>query len=76
MKTKTFNPGAITKKRIELDLTISDISYEMRKDGMKVSETTLRNWERGDTSPNAPQLAALARALMTDNLDDFFSEVE
>ena len=53
----------IRKRRLELNLTLDDISRELTKRGIEATDSTVGNWELDKTAPGADDLAALADIL-------------
>lgn len=55
-----FTPTKLRECREKADLTLADLIFELDKVGLRISRPTLINWETGETSPGANDLAILA----------------
>ena len=54
---------ALRKRRVEIDLSISDVVKKLYPMGVDIHDDTLRNWEDNKGQPDADQIPALARVL-------------
>ena len=43
------------------DLTQTDLIFELDKVGLRISRPTLISWEAGDTTPDANEIALIAK---------------
>lgn len=50
----------LRKCREELNLTQTDLMFELDKIGLRISRPTLINWETGVTAPDVNEIAVLA----------------
>jgi len=67
MQVKTqFDHKVIAAGRANLGINRDELAFRMRLAGAKVSVSTLRNWERGTTAPDAHYMPFLASALECD----------
>ena len=55
-----FIAEKLRKCREEKNLTQTDLMFELDKIGLRISRPTLINWETGETTPDANELAVLA----------------
>ncbi len=55
-----FIAEKLRKCREEKNLTQTDIVFMLDKIGLRISRQTLINWETGETTPDANEVAALA----------------
>lgn len=67
-----FNNEFLRKLREEKGWSRRDMMLELYKAGLDVSETTLSNWEFGESEPDVSSLASIAK-LFKVKLENFIS---
>lgn len=58
-----FRHTLLKTRREFLDLSHLDVVKRLYEVGVNISDDTLRNWETGETTPDANKLPALAEVL-------------
>ncbi len=58
-----FRNAQIRKAREEKNLSIEDLTFELRKQGNKISSRSILLWEKGDRTPNAKNIGYLSQVL-------------
>lgn len=71
MKNTTFNYKRLLDQRNKLALSQFDLSMKMNEAGVEVTPSTIGNWERGESSPDAALLGVLAVVLKL-SVDDLY----
>ena len=61
MHTQHFDHQEIRRLRDFLQWTMDDLAQRCQRMGFDVSESTLTNWEKGETTPDADKLVSLAQ---------------
>jgi DNA-binding XRE family transcriptional regulator len=56
-----FNHALLKKSREENKLTHTELMFELAKHGLRVSRSTLINWELGRTEPKVSDVYAIAK---------------
>ena len=63
MDKSTFHHALLLKQRQRLALTRRDVMLQLLDVGVDVTESTLANWEAGESAPDADVLLGLAKVL-------------
>lgn len=63
---KSFEGKRIKTAREEKGWTISDLHFQLAKNGTRMSLQSLRNWEKGSAIPSCENLLALSYILERD----------
>ena len=58
-----FSKEKLKELREKRGLSLSDMSHDLAKLGLRLTVETLRNWERGRHSPNVSDIEIIARLL-------------
>lgn len=67
-QTKEQSIGSkIKKARNKLGLSRRFLMLLLYKEGVEITEQTLKNWESGKSSPQISVISALSKALKVDN---------
>ena len=56
-----FIAEKIKKCRTEAGISQETMMFDLDKEGLRISRTTLCNWETGDTTPDANEIAVIAK---------------
>jgi len=72
---KKFDPEVLKKARAANDWSFERVSQNMAMHGVPVSWGTIRNWENGETVPDANNLQILA-VVCGKLIKDFYVEVK
>ena len=76
MNPTTFNHEFLHQLRLKKEWTLELAAKQLYQFGLDISDTTLRNWELGESEPDASNLAMLARLYGVKNLRDFYRDGE
>ena len=60
---KSFEGGRIKAARQEKGWSVSDLHYQLARNGMRISLQSLRNWEKGTAVPSCENLLAISTIL-------------
>lgn len=55
-----FDKNKITKCREEKKFTVDELMIALNNFGFRITSTTIRNWELGESIPNANRLGKIA----------------
>lgn len=70
-----FNHELLKQCREEKGWSINEATYQFRLFDLKVSHPTLKNWEDGQTAPDAVEVGLLC-VVYGRKVEDFYSEIE
>ena len=74
MQPTQFNKTFLHKLRLDHDWSLEVAARNLHDLGLTISDVTLRNWELGESEPDASDLAMLAQLYGIKNLRDFYRD--
>ena len=76
MQPTNFNHEFLHGLRLKREWSLEEAARHLHDIGLTISDVTLRNWELGESEPDASNLAMLARLYTVKNLRDFYRDGE
>lgn len=73
MQTKRLSHARLYQLRLKSGKSQGDVAYELRQRGFKVDATSISRWERGEHTPKANVMPALA-AIYGVTIDELYSD--